>query len=403
MKYVLVLGDGMSDYPIEALRGKTPLQVADKPNMDAIAAAGRSGTLRTIPEDMAPGSDIANLSILGYNPKKFYTGRGPLEAANKGIILGEDDIAFRCNLITEEDGVLVDYSAGHITNNEAAELIKTVKNHLGKAGEIDFCVGVSYRHLLILRNTRYSDKVLCKPPHDVLGSEISEVLPKAEKPEAESTANMLGKLILGSKRILEGHPVNARRKALGERLGNMIWPWGQGKKPNMPTLQERYGISGGVISAVDLINGMGIYAGMEVISVPGATGYYDTNYEGKAYYALKALETYDLVFVHVEATDEAGHSGDYEQKIRSIEDLDKRLIGKLLDGLERQEHAIAVLPDHATPISVRTHTKDPVPFTIRSPLIEPDGVKHFDEVSAKKGGFGFLEGEELMPLFVGAR
>jgi len=403
MKYLLVIGDGMADYPIEALDGKTPLQVADKPNMDAIAARGRSGILRTIPEDMEPGSDIANLSILGYNPKEFYTGRGPLEAANRGISLGEDDMAFRCNLITEEDGVLVDYSAGHITNSEAAELMKTVENQLGKPGEIDFYAGVSYRHLMILRNMRYSDEVLCAPPHDVVGSRISEVLPKARKPAAESTAVLLRKMIFDSKKILEKHPVNARRKAVGERLGNMIWPWGQGRKPNMPTLQELYGISGAVISAVDLINGMGICAGMEVIKVPGATGYYDTNYEGKAYYALKALEMHDMVFIHVEAADEAGHSGDYEQKIRSIEDLDKRLIGKLLEGLEGQEYAIAVLPDHATPVSVRTHTKDPVPFTICSPRIEPDGVKRFDEVSAKKGGFGFLEGEELMPLFVGAK
>lgn len=403
MKYLLVVGDGMSDYPVKALDGKTPLQVADKPNMDAIAARGRSGLLKTIPDDMESGSDIANLTILGYDPKKFYTGRGPLEAANRGISLDKNDIAFRCNLITEEDGVLVDYSAGHITDGEAAELMKTVKDKLGKPGEIDFYTGVSYRHLLILRNSEYSDEVLCTPPHDVVGSEISKVLPKAKKSEAESTAALLHKMILDSKRILEDHPINARRKAVGEGFGNMIWPWGQGKKPSMPTLQELYGISGAVISAVDLINGMGIYAGMDVIKVPGATGYYDTNYEGKAYHALKALETHDLVFIHVEATDEAGHSGDCEQKIKSIEDLDKRLIGKLLDGLKKQEYAIAVLPDHATPVGIKTHAKDPVPFTICSPRIKPDEVKHFDEASAKKGGFGLLEGEELMPLLLGAK
>ncbi len=400
MKYVIVVGDGMSDYPVEALGGRTPLQAADKPNMDGIAARGRSGTLRTIPEDMEPGSGIANLSILGYAPKKFYTGRGPFEAANRGVSLGEGDIAFRCNLITEEDGVLVDYSAGHITNSEAAELMKAVNDEFGKPGEIDFYAGVSYRHLLILRSSGFSDDVLCTPPHDVVGSEISEVLPKAGNPEAEPTAALLRRMILGSKGILEGHPVNARRKALGERLGNMIWPWGQGRKPNMPTLQELYGVRGAVISAVDLVNGLGVCAGMDVIKVPGVTGYYDTNYEGKAYYALKALETRDLVFIHVEATDEAGHSGDYEQKIKSIEDLDKRLIGKLLDGLKGQEYALAVLPDHATPVSVRTHTKDPIPFAMCSPRIKPDGIKHFDEASAKKGGFGFLKGEQLMPLLV---
>ncbi len=389
----------MSDYPVDALNGKTPLQVADKPNMDEIAAKGRSGILRTIPEDMEPGSDIANLSILGYSPKKFYTGRGPLEAASRGIPLGEDAVAFRCNLITERNGILVDYSADHITNDEAEELMNYVKKNLGKPGEIDFYVGVSYRHLLILKGEKYSDEVLCTPPHDVVGAKISDVLPKAKSKASEPVAAMLKKMILDSKRLLDGHPVNANRIANGKKPGNMIWPWGQGRKPNMPTLQKRYGISGAVISAVDLIKGIGAYAGMEIVNVPGATGFYDTNYEGKADYALRALEKHDMVFVHVEAPDEAGHSGDPLQKIKCIEDLDKRLIGRLLDGLN-QECAIAVLPDHATPISVRTHTNDPVPFAICSPLVKPDGIKRFDEVSAKRGGFGFLEGEELMPLFV---
>jgi 2,3-bisphosphoglycerate-independent phosphoglycerate mutase len=401
MKYLLIVGDGMSDYPVEALNGKTPLQVADKPNMDELAARGRSGILRTIPEGMEPGSDIANLSILGYSPKKFYTGRGPIEAASRGIPLGEDDVAFRCNLITEENGVLADYSAGHITNDEAEELINYVGKKLGKPGEIDFHVGVSYRHLLILKGKKYSDEVLCTPPHDVVGAKIFEVLPKAKSRASEPVAAMLKKMILDSKKLLDKHPVNANRIALGKRPGNMIWPWGQGKKPNIPTLKEKYGISGAVISAVDLIKGIGAYAGMEIINVPGATGFYDTNYEGKADYALKALEKHDMVFVHVEATDEAGHSGDPIQKIKCIEDLDKRLIGRLLDGLI-QECAIAVLPDHATPISVRTHTNDPVPFTICSPFVKPDNVKCFDEASAKKGGFGFLEGEAFMSLFVAA-
>jgi len=392
----------MSDYPVDALNGKTPLQVANKPNMDELTAKGRSGILRTIPEDMEPGSDIANLSILGYSPKKIYTGRGPLEAASRGISLGRDDIAFRCNLITEENGVLVDYSADHITNNEAEELMNHVRKNLGKPGEIDFHVGVSYRHLLILKGEKYSNEVLCTPPHDVVGAKISRVLPKAKSPAAEPTVAMLNQMILDSKKLLDKHPVNAKRIANGKKPGNMIWPWGQGKKPNMPTLQKRYGISGAVISAVDLIKGIGAYAGMEIINVPGATGFYDTNYEGKADYALRALEKHDMAFIHVEAPDEAGHSGDYMQKIRCIEDLDKRLIGRLLDGLN-QECAVAVLPDHATPISVRTHTKDPVPFSICSPYIKPDEVKCFDEVSAKRGGFGFLEGEAFMPLFVAAR
>lgn len=392
----------MADYPIDALNGKTPLQAANKPNMDEIASRGRSGILRTIPEGMPPDSGTANLSILGYNPKKLYTGRGPLEAASKGVSLSPRDIAFRCNLITEENGILVDYSAGHITNDEAKELMESIRKNLGKPGKVDFYAGVSYRHLLILRNKKYSDEVSCTPPHDFVGAKVAEILPKAKTPAGEPTANALKKMILDSKRILEDHPVNVNRVTLGKRPGNMIWPWGQGKKPNMPTLQERYGISGAVISAVDLIKGIGACAGMEIVNVPGATGFYDTNYEGKADYALRALEKHDMVFVHVEAPDEAGHSGDYRQKIRTIEDLDKRLVGRLLNGLN-QECTVAVLPDHATPIGVRTHTRDPVPFTICSPKIKPDKVKRFDEISAKRGGFGFLEGEELMPLFVEAK
>jgi 2,3-bisphosphoglycerate-independent phosphoglycerate mutase len=402
MKYLLIIGDGMADYPVEALNGKTPLQVANKPNMDELALKGRSGILRTIPEDMGAGSDIANLSILGYDPKKWYTGRGPLEAATRRIHLGKDDIAFRCNLITEENGVLLDYSADHITSDEARELMKAVEDNFGKPNEIDFHAGVSYRNLLIFRNGSYSDNVMCTPPHDALGAKISETLPKAKTPAAEFTVATLNRMIFDSKGILKDHPVNVSRVALGKRPGNMIWPWGQGKKPSMPTLRERYGISGAVISAVDVVKGVGIYAGMEVVNVPGATGFYDTNYEGKADYALEALKKHDMVLIHVEAPDEAGHFGDHEQKIRTIEDLDRRLIGRLLRGLD-QESTIAVLPDHATPIKVRTHTKDPVPFTICSPLIKPDEVKRFDEVSARRGGFGFLErGELFMSLFVAA-
>ncbi|UCE15755.1 MAG: cofactor-independent phosphoglycerate mutase [Candidatus Bathyarchaeota archaeon] len=403
MKYLLIIGDGMADYPVEALNGKTPLQVANKPNMDELASEGRNGILRTIPENMGAGSDVANLSILGYNPEKWYTGRGPLEAATKGIHLAKDDIAFRCNLITEENDVLMDYSAGHITSDEAKELMKAVEDNFGKPNEIDFHAGVSYRNLLVFRNGPYSDDVLCTPPHDTVGVKISETLPKAKTSTAEFTVTTLKRMIYDSKKILENHPVNVNRVALGKRPGNMIWPWGQGKKPSMPTLQERYGISGAVISAVDVIKGVGIYAGMKVINVPGATGFYDTNYEGKADYALEALKRYDMVLVHVEAPDEAGHSGDHEQKIRTLEDLDRRLIGRLLEGLD-QDCTIAVLPDHVTPIKIRTHARDPVPFTICSPLIEADEVKYFDEVSARKGGFGFLEkGDTFMRLFVLAK
>ncbi len=403
MKYLLIIGDGMADYPVEALNGKTPLQVAHKPNMDELAYQGRSGILRTIPKGMEPGSVIANLSILGYDPGKWYTGRGPLEAISKGLRLGDYDVAFRVNLITVKKGILVDYAAGYITNDEAQELIRCVEENFGKPNEIDFHAGVRYRNLLILRNGQYSDDVLCTPPHNAIGTKTTEILPRAKTPAGDFTATTLNRIILDSKKILENHQVNLSRVALGKRPGNMIWPWGQGKRPHMPTLQERYGISGAVISAVDVVRGVGICAGMEVIDVPGATGFYDTNYEGKADYALRALEKHDMVLIHVEAPDEAGHSRDHEQKIRTIEDLDRRLIGRLLKGLD-QKCTIAILPDHATPIRVGTHTEDPVPFTICSPLIEPDDVKRFDEISAKKGGFGFLEtGELFMSSFVKVR
>jgi len=397
MKYLLIIGDGMADYSVEALNGKTPLQVANKPNIDKLANRGRGGILRTIPKGMEPGSVIANLSILGYDPAKWYTGRGPLEAISKGIHLDNDDIAFRVNLITVENDVLVDYAAGYMTNDEARELIRCVEQNFGKPNKIDFHAGVSYRNLLILRDSQYSDDVLCTPPHNAIGIRTPEILPKASTPAAEFTVTALNKIILESKKILENHQVNLSRVALGKRPGNMIWPWGQGKKPHLPTLQERYGISGAVISAVDVVKGVGICAGMEVVNVPGATGFYDTNYEGKADYALAALEKHDLVLIHVEAPDEAGHSRDHERKIKTIEDLDRRLVGRLLKGLD-QECTIAILPDHATPIKVGTHTEDPVPFTICSPLIEPDDMKCFDEVSAKKGGFGLLETGELFML-----
>jgi 2,3-bisphosphoglycerate-independent phosphoglycerate mutase len=402
MKYVLVVGDGMADYPLDALNGKTPLEVADKPHLDSLTAEGRSGLLKTIPEGMEPGSSVANLSILGYDPKKWYTGRGAIEAASMGIRLDENDIVFRCNLITEKNGKLTDYSADHITSEEAKELIDSVKEHFEKPDEIDFYAGVGYRHILVLKNNSDADGILCTPAHDVVGAKIADILPKATKPNAEATATLLRKMILDSKAFLEKHKVNARRVAQGKGPGNMIWPWGQGKRMKLPTFRERFGMKGAVISAVDLIRGIGVCAELDIINVPGATGYFDTNYEGKADYALKALENHDFVFVHVEAPDEAGHSGDYEQKIRCIEDLDKRLIGKLIDGLDLQNCAIAVLPDHATPITVKTHTSDPIPFMIKSPFIKPDGVKRFDESSARKGGFGLLEkGELFMPLFLG--
>jgi 2,3-bisphosphoglycerate-independent phosphoglycerate mutase len=399
MKYLLVIGDGMADYPVPELDNMTPLQVAHKPNMDAIAAEGRNGFLRTAYEELGAGSDTAILSVLGYDPRRFYTGRGSLEAAARGIQLKENDTAFRCNLITEKDGILADYSAGHITSKDSSKLIEAVRKTLEKPNKMEFFSGLDYRHFLILRNSPSSLLVECTPPHDAIGAEIAAVLPKAKSPEAQKPANLLKEAILKSKEVLEPHPVNIARQKAGKKPGNMIWPWGGGKKPSMPSFKEKYGLKAAVISAVDLVKGIGIYTGMKVIDVPGATGREDTNYEGKAAYALKALEDNDLVFVHVEAADEAGHAKDYRLKVKTIEDFDKRLLGRILEGL-KEPYAIAVLPDHPTPIKIGTHTKDPVPFAIKSPSLEADGVRKFDEFSAKKGAFGLVEQESVVSLLL---
>lgn len=399
MKYVLVVGDGMADYPVPELGNMTPLQVARKPNMDSIAAKGRNGLLKTVPEDLSPGSDTAILSVLGYDPRRFLTGRGPLEAASRGIQLEENDVAFRCNLITEKNGILVDYSAGHITSSEAVKLMDSIKKTFEKPGELEFFSGLDYRHFLILRNFPNSHLIKCTPPHDAVGADISTILPKAKSEEVEETVTMLKETILKSMAVLESHPVNIARQKSGKKPGNMIWPWSGGKKPSMPSFKEKYGLKAAVISAVDLIKGIGIYAGMKIIDVPGATGMYDTNYEGKAEAALKALEDNDMVFVHVEAPDEAGHAKDYALKVKTIEDLDNRLLGKILDGL-KEPYAIAILPDHPTPIRVGTHTRDPVPFSIYSPSIASDNAQKFDEFSAKKGAFGTVTQESLMSLLL---
>ena len=401
MKYIVVVGDGMADYPIPELGNKTPLQAAHKPNMDAIAAKGRNGLLKTVPDSLNPGSDVAILQVLGFSPEQFYTGRGAFEAASRGIQLKDNDIAFRCNLITERNGKLADYSAGHITTKESSQLIAAVKNACEKPGEIEFYSGLDYRHFLILRNAPLSLQIECTPPHDAIGAEIANILPKAKSPAAENTARLLKETIRKSKKILEIHPVNVTRQKIGKNPGNMIWPWGGGEKPNMPSFNEKYGIKAAVISAVDLVKGIGIYTGMTVINVPGATGREDTNYEGKADHALKALKDNDLVFVHVEAPDEAGHIKDYRLKVKTIEDLDKRMIGRILAGL-KEPYAIAILPDHPTPIRIGTHTREPVPFAIQSPWLEADNVEKFDEFSAKKGGFGIVKQDGVVSLLLSA-
>lgn len=388
MKYIVLVGDGMADYPLPELGDLTPLQAANTPNMDFIANHGRNGVAKTIPETMPAGSDVANLSIMGYDPAIYYSGRGPLEAASIGVPLMIDDIAFRCNLITEKDGIIADYSAGHISSEEARILIEAVDSEL--ANNCRFHAGVSYRHLLVMK---LGEKALCTPPHDVVGRSVEDVLPRGED------SHILIDLIKSSKHILQDHEINLKRKKDRKNVANLIWPWGQGKALNIPHFRELYGVTGSVISAVDLLKGIGKSAGLDVIEVPGATGYLDTNFSGKAAYALDSLKERDFVFVHVEAPDEASHMGNMEAKIKAIEDFDNKVVGGMLNELGGYgEYRILVLPDHPTPISIKTHTREPVPFAIYSSTEKADYVDRFDEFSAKEGIFGLVEGHRLMGI-----
>ncbi|MFA5411214.1 MAG: cofactor-independent phosphoglycerate mutase [Candidatus Omnitrophota bacterium] len=396
MKYIVLVGDGMADYPIEELGNRTPLEVSRTPNMDLIAKGGRLGGIKTIPEKMKPASDVANLSILGYDPKRFYTGRGPLEAANLGIELEDEDVVFRCNLVTVSADTLVDYSAGHISSKEATILIEAVDKDLGD-NRIKFYPGVSYRHLLLVKRgiEEHLDALECRPPHDIMGQGILKNLPKGKG------AEFLIKLMQDSRNILESHEINLVRVDLKENPANMIWLWGQGRKPSMPKFSEKFGLSGSVISAVDLIKGLGKILGMDVINVPGATGYYDTDYAGKAVAAIKSLEKKDFVFVHVEAPDEAGHNGDLREKIAAIERFDQLVVGRILKEMERKKNfRILVLPDHATPVSVKTHTAEPVCFAIFGKGITGRGFLKYSEKEAEKSDLYFENGFELMDYFI---
>jgi 2,3-bisphosphoglycerate-independent phosphoglycerate mutase len=386
MKFVVILGDGMADQPLASIGGRTPLQAANTPNMDLVSRKGRSGLARTVPEGMPPGSDVANLSVMGYDPRRYYTGRAPLEAASMGIHLAPDDIAFRCNFVTVINGIMKDYSAGHITSYEGHELIKALKPLMPSSR---LYPGVGYRNLLILKT---GEKAICTPPHDITDRPIDNYLPRGMDSE------LLIELMDMAIPILAAHPVNAKRIAEGLRPASMIWLWGQGRAPSMPTFMERYGLKGAVISAVDLLKGIGIYAGLEVIDVPGATGDIDTNYEGKVEACLDALNRVDLVYVHIEAPDEAAHAGDLVQKILAIELFDKRVVGPIIRGMvsSGMDFRVLLLPDHPTPIALKTHTEDPVPFAIMGKGIEPDGVQSFDEESMKSGGYGVVDGHMLM-------
>ena len=400
MKYIMILGDGMADEPIGSLGGRTPLQAACKPSIDRVAALGRSGMLATVPAGFAPGSEIANLSVLGYDLPKVFEGRGSLEAASMGVRIEDGEMAMRCNLLTIEQGRIKNHSAGHITGEEAAELIVFLQKELG-GGDANFFPGVSYRHLLKLKGG--DKRIATTPPHDVPGTPYRDVLVRALVPEAEATAVRINELVERSQELLKDHPVNRARVAAGKEPANSIWPWSPGYRPQMETLMQRYGIRDGVvISAVDLIKGIGVYAGLKPVDVEGATGLYTTNYEGKARAALDALRTHDFVFLHIEASDEAGHEGDAELKVRTIEYLDSRVVKTILDEISGWDEPVsmAILPDHPTPCALRTHTAKPVPFTIYRTGVSGDGVQRFDERSAQEGSYGNLSGDEFMNLFI---
>ena len=429
MKHIIILGDGMADLPVERLGGKTLLQYANKPMMDQLAREGRTGRLVTVPEGFPPGSEVANTAILGYDLEKVYEGRGPLEAASIGYEMKPDDFAIRCNIITLEDGKIVTHNGGNLQTEDARGLIDYLNEKLAKPinelerqrlgkdcpedfERVKFICGIQYRHLLVIRGG--SKLIICSPPHDHPGEEWRQLLvepvgcrlccdsvaalPTTLTPAA--TADLINELILKSQELLPQHPYNLAKAAKGERQANSIWPWSGGYRPSMETLQQLYPQvkSGSVISAVDLIQGIGKYAGLDIVKVPGATGLADTNYEGKAEAAIKALKEQDFVFVHVEASDEAGHDGDLELKLKTIEYLDQRLIRPIYEAVQTMDEpvCIAVLPDHLTPVEQRIHVGQPVPFLIWYRGIEPDDVQQYDEVSCVSGSYGLLRLQQFM-------
>ncbi len=400
-KYIILCGDGMADYPIAELNGKTPLEVADIPNLNRLAEQGTLGMVRTVPTGFPPGSDVANLSIFGYDPALYYTGRAPLEAASMGVRLNPPDVAFRCNLITliSRNGreYMEDFSAGHISTEEAQEVIAWIADTLGNE-EFHFYPGVSYRHLMVWRNGERGLSVKTTPPHDISGKDVAPYLPQGGGQEA------ILRLMEQAKKTLPNCPVNLSRKKNGKKPANAIWLWGQGKAPSLLPMTERFGLKGSVISAVDLMKGIGFYAGLEMMNVPGATGYLDTNYRGKAKYALREISQKDLVYVHLEAPDEASHNGNLKDKIQAIEDFDNKIVGPILKGLKQYpDFRLMVLPDHPTPLVLKTHSSEPVPFLIFSAADQGRPWKEdqsFDEISASKTGLFVEKGHELMEKFI---
>ncbi|MDC0357878.1 cofactor-independent phosphoglycerate mutase [Oligoflexia bacterium] len=395
-KTIIFLGDGMADEPLPELNNKTPLQHADTPAMDSIAHAGRCGTLLTLPEGFPTSSDVANMSVLGCNLEQEYCGRGPLEAIGRNIELAPDDKAFRLNLVTVEEGRLTDFSGGHLAQSDADELITVLNQQFGSK-TIKFHPGVSYRNILVLSGPEYSHKIKAGKPDDNKGELISEKLPRALEAEAEATAAFLVRLMQEAPAVLGQTAVNQRLVKEGKVPANGVWPWSGGCAGALRTLKEKYGITGAVISAVDVIIGLGRALGMDVINVPGATGYIDTNYEGKADAAIEAIKSHDLVFVHVEAIDEVSHAQDLEKKLSAIEDFDKRLVARVLNAVGDTVN-VAVLPDHPVPLALGKHTRVPVPVAVRMKGFEPDTITTFDEVACSDGSLGKLIGPDFMDL-----
>ena len=397
MKFVVLQGDGMADEPIAELGGKTPLDAAQTPNLDRMARAGILGLTRTIPPGLPPGSDVGTMSVLGYDPTRYHTGRSPIEAASMGVELGSEDVAFRCNLVTletPEGGVEVmrDFAAGHIPTAEAREIVEDLNRTLGGDG-LEFHPGVSYRHLLVWRGGEH--RMRTTPPHDLSDKPVGGAFPQG------SGAAVLSGLMERSRAFLAEHRVCRARLARGERAPTAIWLWGQGKRPNLPRLRDRYGIDGSVIAAVDLVNGLGVLAGLVRIAVPGATGFLDTNFRGKAEYGLRALETRDFLFLHVEAPDEGGHMGDPRKKVEAIENFDEKVVGTILEGLRAMggEWRVLVMPDHPTPCALKTHTSDPVPFVVYVSRDEQKArgvARGYNEKDAREHGIFIPQAHTIM-------
>lgn len=399
MKYAVVLCDGMADYPVEALGGKTPMEVAKKPNIDALASKGEVGLVRTVAAGLKPGSDVANMSVLGFDPKKCYTGRSPLEAVSIGVKMSETDIALRCNLVTLSDEAdygaktMLDYSGGDISTEEAAQIIETVQEHFGSS-EFDFYSGVAYRHCLIVHNGT-TDLGKMTPPHDISGRVIGEYL--STSPNAEKLIAMMRE----SYDILKDHPVNKKRIAEGKLPANSIWLWGEGSRPALPSFEEKFGVKGSIVSAVDLLKGIGKFSGMRVVEVEGATGYIDTNFDGKAAAAIAEFRNgQDFVYIHVEAPDECGHRAEVQNKAKAISIIDHKILGPVVAELEKMgDFKVLVMPDHATPLSLKTHTNDPIPFLIYDSRNPKNGPDTFSEATAKATGLYVDEGFRMMKDF----